>query len=301
MLPACPRLVAALVLYAWALAAWTPTARAQDNRFVSGSVSVSGRSLLGWSETITGSVVLRLDATDEDGGEHYVLDTASYSWRAFGTVDGCTVSGQAQIAETEESAATLSVYPDASYHATSVALELASDPARVTITCPTYSLRLSSALGEFLHVPTAAETGGEPFRFVNVGAIRALDGTWGSGEVGDPRFTWSLTAAPPAPVAGEPNPSEPASGPDALALSPPAPNPARGQAALVLTVSRTGHVTAAAFDVLGRRVATLHDGPVAGGAPLPLVFDVAGLPAGPYVVRAAGNGASVARRVTVSK
>ena len=55
-------------------------------------------------------------------------------------------------------------------------------------------------------------------------------------------------------------------------------------------------MTVAVYDALGRRVATVHDGPVA--AEQAFTVDVSGLPAGVYVVRASGGVAS-AQRFTV--
>ncbi len=79
------------------------------------------------------------------------------------------------------------------------------------------------------------------------------------------------------------------------------PNPTAGTTALPLVLPAAARVEAAAFDVLGRRVALLHEGPLAAGRHR-LVLG-AGLPAGVYVVRAVvESGASAAvlsRRVTV--
>ncbi len=52
---------------------------------------------------------------------------------------------------------------------------------------------------------------------------------------------------------------------DAAALAPPFPNPARGPVALAVTLPAPAGVTLAVFDALGRRVALLHDGPLASG------------------------------------
>jgi hypothetical protein len=57
-------------------------------------------------------------------------------------------------------------------------------------------------------------------------------------------------------------------------------------------------VTVEAFDALGRRVATVHDGPLAAGSHT-LVLDASALPAGVYVVRAAAGTDVVARTVPV--
>ncbi|HYE95177.1 MAG TPA: FlgD immunoglobulin-like domain containing protein, partial [Rubricoccaceae bacterium] len=70
--------------------------------------------------------------------------------------------------------------------------------------------------------------------------------------------------------------------------------------ALALTLGRSQAVTVAAFDVLGRRVATLHDGAL-GAGPHTFSFDGRSLPPGAYVVRLTADGASAARRVTVAR
>lgn len=89
-----------------------------------------------------------------------------------------------------------------------------------------------------------------------------------------------------------------AAGPATLGLSAPHPNPARGRATVGLTLPEAGPVRAEVFDALGRRVAVLHDGPLAAGEHA-LRLDAAGLPAGVYVVRAATPAGVASRRVTV--
>ncbi len=91
--------------------------------------------------------------------------------------------------------------------------------------------------------------------------------------------------------------SEGATGDDAFAIAL-APNPVRSTATLTLTVGRPGPATVAVFDALGRRVAVLHDGPLAVGAHA-LTFDAAGLAPGVYVVRAVAGEAMLAQRLTV--
>ncbi len=76
-------------------------------------------------------------------------------------------------------------------------------------------------------------------------------------------------------------------------------NPFTVTTALNLTVDRTQDVRVEMVDLLGRRVALLHDGAVASGTPLALRVSAAGLPAGVYVVRAAGETFSLVERVTV--
>jgi hypothetical protein len=88
---------------------------------------------------------------------------------------------------------------------------------------------------------------------------------------------------------------------DELALTAPVPNPARGTVALAMTAGRAQQVRVDVFDALGRRVARLFDGRLAGGAPERLSLDVAELAPGAYVVRAIGEETSVSRRVTVMR
>ncbi len=94
----------------------------------------------------------------------------------------------------------------------------------------------------------------------------------------------SVAAEPGAEVAG-------------LALTA-SPNPASDALTLTLTLPEAGAATVEAFDALGRRVALLHDGPLAAGEHR-LRLDAAALPAGLYVVRAAAGLAVVTRRVTL--
>lgn len=51
----------------------------------------------------------------------------------------------------------------------------------------------------------------------------------------------------------------------ALRLSPPAPNPFRGSSRLSFSTPSAGHATLAVYDIAGRRVAEIVNGPVSGG------------------------------------
>ncbi len=77
------------------------------------------------------------------------------------------------------------------------------------------------------------------------------------------------------------------------------PNPLRFDAtvALALAESQAG-VEVAVFDVLGRRAATLHDGPLAAGQH-PFRLDASAFTPGLYVVRAMGGGLRLDQRVIV--
>ena len=106
---------------------------------------------------------------------------------------------------------------------------------------------------------------------------------------------WRLHIETTRPTADDPD-GEAAS----LALSLPTPNPTRDRSALDV-VARAGQpLEVAVFDMLGRRVALLHDGPApAGGLRLPI--DAATWPAGTYIVRAVTDDAVAARRLTVAR
>ncbi|PAP75970.1 T9SS type A sorting domain-containing protein [Rubrivirga marina] len=81
-----------------------------------------------------------------------------------------------------------------------------------------------------------------------------------------------------------------------LARSPPAPNLAHGRAEVEM--AGTGPVRVEVFDTLGRRVATLHEGPVVRRRRA-LAVDTAGLPAGAYIIRATGTDGVASRPLTV--
>ena len=76
------------------------------------------------------------------------------------------------------------------------------------------------------------------------------------------------------------------------------PNPAAGTVTVRLSRPPAEAVRVAVYDVLGREVAWLHDGPAAAGG-LRLAFDAGRLPPGAYVVRARGGAFDEAVRLTV--
>ena len=81
-------------------------------------------------------------------------------------------------------------------------------------------------------------------------------------------------------------------------LAPATPNPFRTVTTLALDVAEAQHATVEVFDVLGRRVATVHDGPLGVGEHR-VVIEAGGLPAGVYVVRAEGETFRQTQRVTL--
>ncbi len=83
------------------------------------------------------------------------------------------------------------------------------------------------------------------------------------------------------------------------ALYPAYPNPSSGRVTVPLVLGEAAEARVAVFDVLGRRVALLHDGPVTAGHHA-LILDAAVLPAGVYVVRASvSTGRALTQRLTV--
>lgn len=92
-------------------------------------------------------------------------------------------------------------------------------------------------------------------------------------------------------------------GPDGVrgALTVTGAHPFSGRTALALTTPTASRVTVEAFDALGRRVAVLFEGAVAAGQSVPVAFEAGALPAGLYVVRAAGDGFSLARTLTLTR
>ncbi|MDX1418499.1 MAG: T9SS type A sorting domain-containing protein, partial [Rubricoccaceae bacterium] len=75
------------------------------------------------------------------------------------------------------------------------------------------------------------------------------------------------------------------------------PNPWRGSATVTLTVAAAGAASVAVYDVLGRRVAVVHEGPLgAGRHEWPVE---AGLAPGVYVVRVVAGSEAASQAVTV--
>ena len=101
----------------------------------------------------------------------------------------------------------------------------------------------------------------------------------------------------PVGVSSEPTEAVPALD----ALGPAYPNPFRATAVLALTVADAQAVTVEAFDILGRRVAVLHEGEVQPGERREVVLDGRAIPAGVYIVRARGESFSLVRRLTLVK
>jgi hypothetical protein len=90
-------------------------------------------------------------------------------------------------------------------------------------------------------------------------------------------------------------PTEPSAAPLVATLEAPFPNPFRTEATVAFVLERDAHVAVEVFDALGRRVAVLHDGPLAGQRRHAFAFHAADLPAGVYYARVHGEGLSETR------
>ena len=101
-----------------------------------------------------------------------------------------------------------------------------------------------------------------------------------------------------APQAASPAAASVTAAPEAFALSPMSPNPVRGSAVVTFETPEAATVSVAVFDVLGREVATLADGPVGAGVHRAR-FDASALTPGTYVLRMRAGAFTAAQEVTV--
>lgn len=85
---------------------------------------------------------------------------------------------------------------------------------------------------------------------------------------------------------------------DNLAFSSVYPNPFGGSARFALSVPRRQRVTVEVLDVLGRRVALLHEGALPAGPEHAFTFEAGALPSGVYLLRATGEASAASRRLT---
>ncbi|MBC11990.1 MAG: hypothetical protein CMM85_03350 [Rhodothermaceae bacterium] len=98
-------------------------------------------------------------------------------------------------------------------------------------------------------------------------------------------------------ASSEPTDREPDAEVRGLALAT-APNPTPGVTTVTLTLAAAGPTSVTLSDLLGRRVATLYEGPLGAGAHR-IAADLSALPAGVYLVRAEAGGAVASRPLTV--
>jgi hypothetical protein len=85
----------------------------------------------------------------------------------------------------------------------------------------------------------------------------------------------------------------------AYAVTAPHPNPARGVARFTVTVETAQRVTAALYDVTGRRVQTLFAGALSAHDPTPITVPTGALASGAYIIRIEGRAFATEQRLTV--
>ena len=83
-----------------------------------------------------------------------------------------------------------------------------------------------------------------------------------------------------------------------VTLSAPAPNPTRGRATVQVSLAAAAVVELTVTDALGRQLRVLHRGPLSAGTHT-VPFDVAGLAAGTYLVRASSGAGAASRPFAV--
>lgn len=165
------------------------------------------------------------------------------------------------------------------------------------VNTPTVDILLSTDNGETFALLSEAtdNDGAETVTFPEVTTeearimIRAVDNVFF--DVNDEPFELD-----PAFVANEAQPSA------SYALSAVYPNPfgvASARATLNLTVERSQTVRVSVYDALGRRVAVLHEGPLAAGQNRQFALDASKLAGGTYFVRVAGETFADVRPMTV--
>ena len=89
--------------------------------------------------------------------------------------------------------------------------------------------------------------------------------------------------------------------PDTYQLSTAYPNPFNPQTSFSLSVARAQRVEIGVFDLLGRRVAQLHNGLLEAGTTTAFTFEAGGLPSGLYLIRAVGEQFLASQRITLLK
>ncbi|HEX8299793.1 MAG TPA: FG-GAP-like repeat-containing protein [Rubricoccaceae bacterium] len=168
----------------------------------------------------------------------------------------------------------------------------------------TYNLSVRAADGRYVLSPMAVPSG---TRMLPAPGNVSGNRTWRLRALAPGTYTWSVQAIDAAfrggafatggavvvtPVAEDDGASEA----DVRLVV--GPNPLDGTGTVTLVLDRAQAVTVAVTDALGRRVALVHDGPLAGGLHA-LALDTSRLAPGVYVVLAAGESFQTSHRVTV--
>ena len=261
--------------------------RYTDDSFATSTVAEMSCSGTSCSATIPGSV--------NDQGETVL-------YYVFSSADGLTLSG----GQADRFTANLNNNSGANYS------YVVDAPLPVELTSFTGAADGSRAV---LNWATASETNNDGFevQMRSDATFRTVDFVRGAGTTLEAqRYSFTTTALAPGDYtfrlrqvdldgASEFSPVvELTIGLDgAFALALEGPNPFADQTALGLSVARAQNVEAGLYDLLGRKVATLHSGVVDGAVMLSV--DASRLPAGLYVVRVQGETFRTSRTLTVAR
>lgn len=118
--------------------------------------------------------------------------------------------------------------------------------------------------------------------------VRVVEREWDGSQ--------SAAETGPIAIAASPLGIAPGAAPQAFALESPAPNPARDGASIAFTLPRASAARVAVFDLAGREVAVLAEGPRAAGRHV-VALDARALRPGMYVVRLSAPGARAQRKL----
>jgi flagellar hook assembly protein FlgD len=118
-------------------------------------------------------------------------------------------------------------------------------------------------------------------------SVRAKDSAFNAGAVAQGTFSVGVVDVLGPQGAGR-----------AFDVSAAYPNPFHPATSFTLSVDRTQNVVLGVYDVQGRRVTTLHEGPLTPGLHA-FTLDGTHLASGTYFIRAAGAGKAAVRRVTL--
>lgn len=89
--------------------------------------------------------------------------------------------------------------------------------------------------------------------------------------------------------------------PDAYRITSAYPNPFNPQTQFTLTVLEEQRVRVEVYNLLGRRVAVIHEGRLAAEQTYTFAFEASNVPSGIYLIRVTGEQFSTTQRVTLLK
>ena len=249
----------------------------------------SRKVVVAFAPTAAGERTARLRVTSDDPDTGTAEIPVSGTGAAAAAPNVAVSPGSVAFADTPvggSTAATVTVANDGDAELSVSGVSLDGDPS---FSAPTAAFTLAPGASRGLAVTFAPTAPGAQTATLTVT----------SDDADRPSFTVALSGAGTGGTPAEGDPEGLGfAGPAEVAV---APNPFRSRAAVTVRVREGQDVSVAVFDVLGRRVATLHDGPVARGETLTLALGGGRLAPGAYVVRAAGAGFVVSTPVVATR